>query len=32
MSQRGDNVAKDSFLAVRSRFLDGFYAEEWRSS
>jgi patatin-like phospholipase/acyl hydrolase len=30
MALRGDNVAKDSFVAVRSRFLDGFYAVDWR--
>ncbi len=32
MTQRGDNVAKDSFVAVRSRFLDGFYATDWREA
>lgn len=31
MASRGDNVAKDSFVAVRSRFLDGFHAPDWRS-
>jgi hypothetical protein len=30
MALRGDNVAKDFFVAVRSRFLDGFYAPDWR--
>jgi uncharacterized protein len=30
MVQRGSNVAKDSFVAVRSRFLDGFHATDWR--
>jgi predicted acylesterase/phospholipase RssA len=30
MARRGDNVGKDSFIAVRSRFLDGFHAPEWR--
>lgn len=30
MAQRGANVGKDSFVAVRSRFLDGFYAPDWR--
>lgn len=29
MAYRGDNVAKDSFVAVRSRFLDGFHAPDW---
>jgi patatin-like phospholipase/acyl hydrolase len=32
MVERGSNVAKDTFVAVRSRFLDGFYAADWRSS
>jgi hypothetical protein len=27
---RGTNVGKDSFIAVRSRFLDGFHAPDWR--
>ncbi len=31
MVQRGINVGKDSFLTVRSRFLDGFHAPDWRS-
>jgi predicted acylesterase/phospholipase RssA len=30
MSQRGANVGKDSFIAVRSRFLDGFHVPDWR--
>jgi patatin-like phospholipase/acyl hydrolase len=30
MAQRGANVGKDSFVAVRSRFLDGFHAPDWR--
>lgn len=30
MRQRGANVGKDSFIAVRSRFLDGFHATDWR--
>lgn len=30
MALRGENVAKDSFVAVRSRFLDGFHAPDWR--
>ena len=32
MIERGSNVAKDTFVAVRSRFLDGFYAADWRIS
>jgi uncharacterized protein len=32
MIERGSNVAKDTFVAVRSRFLDGFYAADWRTS
>ncbi|MBU4585137.1 MAG: patatin-like phospholipase family protein [Proteobacteria bacterium] len=32
MAQRGANVGKDSFVAVRSRFLDGFYASDWRDN
>ena len=32
MALRGANVAKDSFVAVRSRFLDGIYAVDWRES
>lgn len=32
MAQRGANVGKDSFVAVRSRFLDGIYASGWRDS
>jgi len=31
MARRGANVAKDSFVAVRSRFLDGFHVPDWRS-
>ena len=31
MAERGNNVAKDSFSAVRSRFLDGIYASDWRN-
>jgi len=31
MVKRGDNVGKDSFIDVRSRFLDGFHALDWRS-
>jgi patatin-like phospholipase/acyl hydrolase len=31
MALRGANVAKDSFVAVRSRFLDGFHVPDWRS-
>jgi len=30
MAQRGTNVGKDSFIAVRSRFLDGFHTPDWR--
>ena len=30
MAERGENVGKDSFVAVRSRFLDGFHAPDWR--
>lgn len=30
MAQRGANVGKDSFVAVRSRFLDGHHAMDWR--
>jgi patatin-like phospholipase/acyl hydrolase len=29
MALRGHNVAQDSFLTVRSRFLDGFHAADW---
>lgn len=32
MALRGSNVGQDSFLAVRSRFLDGFHAPDWRLS
>jgi patatin-like phospholipase/acyl hydrolase len=30
MTLRGSNVAKDSFVAVRSRFLDAFHAPDWQ--
>lgn len=30
MALRGANVGEDSFIAVRSRFLDGFHAPDWR--
>lgn len=30
MAARGNNVAKDSFVAVRSRFLDGFHVPDWQ--
>ena len=30
MAQRGANVGKDSFISVRSRFLDGFHTPDWR--
>jgi uncharacterized protein len=30
MAWRGANVGHDSFVAVRSRFLDGFYAQGWK--
>jgi len=29
MALRGYNVGQDSFLTVRSRFLDGFHAADW---
>ena len=32
MAYRGTNVGKDSFIAVRSRFLDGIYAPDWRDN
>jgi patatin-like phospholipase/acyl hydrolase len=32
MALRGSNVGQDSFVAVRSRFLDGFHAPDWRSA
>lgn len=32
MALRGSNVGKDTFVAVRSRFLDGFHAPDWRSA
>ncbi len=32
MALRGANVGQDSFLTVRSRFLDGFHAPGWRLS
>jgi hypothetical protein len=31
MAERGANVGKNSFVSVRSRFLDGFYAPDWRT-
>ena len=31
MALRGANVGKDSFISVRSRFLDGNYAPDWRN-
>lgn len=31
MAQRGADVGKDSFVAVRSRFLDGLHCPDWRS-
>ncbi len=30
MASRGNNVGKDSFSAVRSRFLDGIHVPDWR--
>jgi len=32
MAERGSNVAQDTFIDVRSRFLDGFHATDWRAS
>lgn len=32
MALRGYNVGQDTFVAVRSRFLDGFHAPDWRSA
>lgn len=32
MALRGANVGQDSFLTVRSRFLDGFHAPDWQTS
>ena len=32
MALRGLNVGRDSFISVRSRFLDGFHAPDWRSA
>jgi len=32
MALRGSNVGKDTFAGVRSRFLDGIYAPDWRKS
>lgn len=32
MMKRGGNVGIDSFPSVRSRFLDGFHAPDWRDS
>ncbi len=31
MALRGANVGQDSFVAVRSRFLDGIHVPDWRS-
>lgn len=31
MALRGANVGQDSFVIVRSRFLDGFHAPPWRT-
>ncbi len=30
MAERGNNVGKDSFVAVRSRFFDGIHVPDWR--
>ena len=30
MTERGNDVGKDSFVAVRSRFLDGMFAPAWQ--
>lgn len=30
MASRGTNIGKDSFVAVRSRFLDGIHVPDWR--
>jgi patatin-like phospholipase/acyl hydrolase len=30
MALRGSNVGQDAFVAVRSRFLDGLHAPDWR--
>jgi hypothetical protein len=30
MARRGSNVGQDSFVTVRSRFLDGFHPPDWR--
>ncbi|HHQ6578664.1 TPA: CBASS cGAMP-activated phospholipase [Serratia fonticola] len=32
MAQRGNNLAADVFAEVRSRFLDGNFADDWRNS
>jgi hypothetical protein len=32
MATRGVHVGADSFIAVRSRLLDGFHAPDWRSA
>ena len=32
MARRGTNAGKDSFVAVRSRFLDGIHAPDWRKA
>jgi len=31
LCQRGSNLGMDTFAAVRSRFLDGFFAPDWRA-
>jgi hypothetical protein len=31
MIERGNDAGKDSFVEVRSRFLDGLHAEKWTS-
>lgn len=31
MAERGANVGKNTFPSVRSRFLDGFHAPDWRT-
>lgn len=31
MAERGANVGKNTFASVRSRFLDGFHAPDWRT-
>lgn len=32
MALRGANVGKDTFVAVRSRFMDGFHVPDWRQA